>query len=136
MYRGMRGVSSKHYCCCITGVFSRARNSRVILHFRASDKCRKHVAPPFDGAPLESRKPPGFRLGVTFRKACMEIRANIRGLAEIWLRASQFCGARCRPVSFAVAPPGPGTIYRGPGLNVPRTKHHYAFEKMHREGWS
>jgi len=35
-------------------------------------------------------------------------------------------------VSFALAPPGPGTIYRGPGLNAPRTKRHYTPEKCSR----
>jgi len=54
-----------------------------------------------------------------------------RSAVQFWLRASQFCGTLRCPVSFAVAPPGPGTIYRGPELNGPRTKrHYYISEKM------
>lgn len=62
--------------------------------------------------------------------SCEHSQPARRSAAEIWLRASQFCGALRCPVSFAVAPPGLGTIYRGPELNGPRTKRHYISEKM------
>lgn len=72
---------------------------------------------------------PEKRAGERREHSC-ERSQSARSAAEIWLRASQFCGALRCPVSFTVAPPGPGTIYRGPKLNGPRTKCHYISEKI------
>lgn len=85
MYRGMREVVSDIIVvassACLAARVIRGSFCISVRPINAVNVLR----PPFDGgAPLESRKPPGFRLGVTFRKACKEIRANIRG--EYWRR--------------------------------------------------
>lgn len=142
MHRGMRG--RLRHRCYITDV----------LPARAGNNARVISLP---GVPRTLQWPEGYSEGYSeiHRRRYLELRPekrvhghscehsqSARSAAEIWLRASQFCGALRCPVLFAVAPPGPGTIYRGPELNGPRTKRHYISEKdatvryRNREGWS
>lgn len=147
MQRGMRGSSAGGLGIVVA---SPAYYLRAVNNSRVISSREQHVARGTRSGYLETHPRRRYPDGALSRKARAgetDIRANVRSRRgarrRFGLERRNFAALCAGPVSFAVAPSGPGTIYRGPELNGPRTKHYYTFPKKsatvrhyNREGWS